>query len=103
MGAGRWVDASDGDLAALGAMPCGDAMAPPELARDAPVVNVLHPLEVGFLVHLRREADVFLADGCFGFVCQRLNLDEPLRREARLDNRFAAVAMADVVDVVFDA
>jgi hypothetical protein len=66
-------------------------------------VNVLHPLEVGLLVHLRREADVLLADGLLGLVGQRLNLDEPLRGEARLDDCFAAVAVAHVVDVVLDA
>ena len=103
VGAGGGIDAGDGDLVALRAVPCGNAMAPPELARDAPVVNVLHPLEVGLLVHLRREADVLLADGCLGLVGQRLNLDEPLRREARLDRRLAAVAVAHVVDVVLDA
>src|ERR1035437_1304566 len=103
MGAGGWVDTSDGDLAALRAMPRGDAMAPPELARDAPVVDVLHPLEVSLLVHLRRKADVLLADSLFGLVGQRLNLDEPLCREARLDDRLAAVAVADIVDVVLDA
>src|ERR1035437_1168988 len=103
MGAGGWIDAGDGNLAAVGAVPCRDAMSPPELARDAPVVDILHPLEVGLLVHLRRKANVLLADGCFGLVSQRLNLDEPLCREARLDDRLASVAVADVVDVVLDA
>ena len=82
-------------------------MAPPELARDAPVVDVLHPVEVGLLVHLRRKADGLVAagvglDGGDGLVGERLNLDEPLRRKARLDNRLAAVAVADVVGVVLD-
>src|ERR1039457_585781 len=35
------------DLQALGAVPGGDAVAPPELARDAPIADVVHPLEVG--------------------------------------------------------
>ena len=39
------------------AVPCGDAMAPPELAGDAPVVDVGHPLEVDLFVHLRGEVD----------------------------------------------
>ena len=33
-------------------------MPPPQLPRDAPVVDVPHPLEVGLRVHLRRELDV---------------------------------------------
>jgi hypothetical protein len=77
-------------------------MAPPELARDAPVVNVVHPLEVSLLVHLRREADVFLPDSFLGLVGQRLNLHKPLRGKARLDDRLAAVAVAHAVGVVLD-
>ena len=42
-------------------------------------------------------------DGCDGFVGEGLNLDEPLRGEARLDHGFAAIAVADVIDVVLDA
>ena len=42
-------------------------------------------------------------DGGDGFLGQRLNLDEPLRGEARLDDGFAAVAVAHVVGVVLDA
>src|ERR1035437_10798372 len=103
MGAGGWVDTGDGDLATVGAVPCGDAMAPPELARDAPVVDVLHPLEVGLLVHLRRKAGVLLADGLFGLVSQRLNLDEPLCREARLHDPLSSGAVAGGVYGGLDA
>ena len=83
-------------------------MAPPELAADAPVVDVLHPVEVGLLVLLRGEVDGLFAvrarlDGGDGFLGERLDLDEPLRGEARLDDGFAAVAVAYVVDVVLDA
>ena len=108
MGAGGGVSAGDGDLAARVAVPGGDAMAPPQLTADAPVVYVLHPVEKGLLVLLGSEADGFLAvgpglHGGDGFVRQRLNLDEPLRGKARLDHSFAAVAVADVVGVVLDA
>ena len=83
-------------------------MAPPELARDAPVVDVLHPVEIGLLVHLRREPDGLFAvgvglDGGNRLVGQRLNLDEPLRRQPRLDHGLAAVAVAHVVHVILDA
>src|ERR1700683_481404 len=53
----------DGDLSAGLAVPCWNAMAPPELAADAPVVQVIHPLEVGFGIHLRRELDMAVAHG----------------------------------------
>ena len=76
-------------------------MAPPQLARDAPVVDVAHPLDVGLAVLLGREADVALVDRGDGLVGERLDLDEPLRRKPRLDTtRLAAVAVADGVRVV---
>ena len=49
-------------------MPGGNAVSPPELARDAPVVDVGHPLHVGLLVHLRGELDVAFAHGGDGLV-----------------------------------
>src|SRR5439155_25599439 len=64
--AGGGCFAGDGDGATGFAVPCGDAVAPPQLPRDAPVVDVVHPLEVDFFVHLRREVDVFFGDGADG-------------------------------------
>ncbi len=83
-------------------------MAPPKLARDAPVVDVIHPVEIDLFVILRRESDGLCTAGVRlnrgdSLVGKRLNLDKPLRGEARLDNGFAAVAVADVVDVVLDS
>src|SRR5580698_7510395 len=91
------------DLLACPAMPCRNAMPPPELARDAPVVNVPHPLEVGFCVLFRREPDIALLDGSDGFICEGLNLYEPLCRKARFHHALATVALADGVNVVFRA
>src|SRR5882757_7715108 len=67
--AGRGGVAGDGDSPAGLAVPGGDAVAPPELTGDAPVVDVVHPLEVDFFVHLRREVDVFFSDGANGVLC----------------------------------
>ena len=44
-------------------MPGGNAVAPPELAGDAPVVDVGHPLHVGLAVHVGGELDVAFGDG----------------------------------------
>ncbi len=103
MCAGRGIHARHRDLAARGAMPRRNAMAPPELPRDAPVMDVVHPLEVGLRVHLRREPDVAFLHRGDGLVSQRLNLDEPLHREPRLHHRLAAVAVAHVVGVLLHA
>ena len=53
-GAGGGGGAGDGDVL-VGAVPGGDAVSPPELAGDAPVVDVGHPLVVGLFVHLGRD------------------------------------------------
>ena len=44
----------------VGAVPDGDAVAPPELAADAPVADVLHPVQVDALEALRHELDAAL-------------------------------------------
>ncbi len=102
--------AGDGDGRAGFAVPCGDAMTPPQLARDAPVVDVLHPLVVGFAVLVGRELDVALCDCCDGFGCDAVAAgagglvdgEEPLEESARLDDDAGALADADGVGVLFD-
>src|SRR6202044_3204984 len=98
--AGLRRSASHGDVAAGAAVPCRDAMSPPKLARDAPVVNIAHPLEVRLSVLSRRKANVPLLDGGNGSIGERLNLDKPLGRKTGLDDGFAAVAFADRVHVI---
>jgi hypothetical protein len=46
---------------AVRAVPGRDLMAPPQLARDAPGLDVLHPLEIGLFPVLRHEHRVALA------------------------------------------
>ena len=113
-GARGWGLARYGDVLVL-AMPRRDAVAPPELAGDAPVVDVRHPLEVGLRVHLRREADVAIAYGVDcrlrdGRACglrptrrglsgtgslrrrdRFVHRQEPLQRQARLDHGAGAL------------
>src|SRR2546428_11682261 len=74
-------------------------MPPPELARDAPVADVLHPREVRVLPLLRDEARPAVAHRGERGERERLNLDEPLARDERLDDRPAAVADPDPVPV----
>ena len=77
-------------------------MPPPELARDAPIANIFEPLQqdgaliVGHNFDQAREDDF-----CTGFG-ERLHFHEPLRRDARFDDGFAAVACADGVSVLSD-
>ena len=96
-----WCFARDGDGGTGFAVPRGNAMAPPELAGDAPVVDVTHPLVVGLAVLVGRELDVALVDGFDGLVGEWLDLDEPLLREARLDDDAGALREANGVGVFF--
>ena len=43
----RGIVHTAGHMPAVGAVPHGDLVAPPELTGDAPVVKPLHPVEIG--------------------------------------------------------
>src|SRR5258708_2216346 len=87
-------------LAAIAAIPGRDAMSPPELARDAPVVDIFHPAEVLVLGVFGRKGDVTRwVVGAFrnggGSLGERFDFLEPLRRNAPLEHRSTALADAE--------
>ena len=89
-------------MAAVGAVPRRDLMAPPQLTGDAPVADILHPVRINFCEALRnklRLAVVHDAQRLFG---QRLHLYEPLGGDDRLDVAVAAVTGADIVVIRLD-
>ena len=90
-------------LAALVAVIRGNAVSPPQLAADAPVADIVSPVEVGLLHSRRDQLDVAFLDALDGGLDQLVHLDEPLLLDQRLDCRAAAVVCADVVAVVLDA
>ncbi len=95
----RGLVRADADRLAAGAVPDRDAVAPPQLARDAPVVHVVDPVEVA-LGHLPRvDRHPAVAHRVAGGPGQRLDLDPPLERQPRLDGGPAARAVPDGVDV----
>ena len=67
-------------------------MAPPELAADAPVLDVPHPLEVRLRPVLRHEARAAVFHRGDGRRGERRDLHVPLVREIRLEHGAAAVA-----------
>ncbi len=96
---GRLVVRAEADDLAVRAVPDGDAVAPPQLARDAPVVEVVDPVEVA-LLHLHRvDRDAAVADRVTGGLGEGLDLDPPLEGQARLDGGAAARAVPDGVQV----
>ena len=87
--------------AAFGKIVRRNALAPPQLARDAPVLDVLHPVAVGVLVFLGHETDRVLHHGLRRRFGQLLHREEPLHREFRLDGHARALRIAHVVGVIF--
>ncbi len=77
-------------------------MPPPELAGDAPVPDILHPVQVDAGKAGRHENGALLLDRGDGRPGQRLHLHEPLARHQRLHNAVAALAAPDGVQVRLD-
>ena len=100
----RLLVGADADHVALAvfvlrAVPDRDAVAPPQLARDSPVVHVVHPVEVALLHGLRVDDGVAGAHGVAGHLRQLVDLDKPLQRKPRLDRLAGALRVAHGVHV----
>ena len=78
------------------AVPDRDTVAPPELAADAPVLDVLQPVQIGLRPAFRMEFDDARGDGALGFVDLRV-ADEPLFAQAWLDWHVGTFGIADCV------
>ena len=76
-------------------------MAPPQLAADAPILNVLEPMAISILVLGRVEADFIVHHRCQGQVGKVFHLDEPLHGEFRLDGYVGSLGEAHIVGVGF--
>ena len=88
-----------GDVAAVGARPGGNLMTPPQLAGNAPVADIFHPVEIGLAEPLGDEFGLPVLDHPDGLLGQGLHLHEPLGGDDRLHVLMAAVAGAHVVAV----
>ena len=85
---------------ALAVVPGRDAVPPPQLAADAPVLQVVHPLEVGLAPVLGDELDAPVFHGPDGRLGQRLHADVPLAGQVRLDDGTGAVPARDDMAVL---
>ena len=79
-----------------------DPVPPPQLPRDVPVADGLHPVHVHPFPALGEHAHAAVLHRLEGGGGQRRHLHEPLIAEARLHHRFAAIAAADRVTVLLD-
>ena len=77
-------------------------MPPPDLPGDAPVFDVSHPSEIIVDPAFRNEPDPSLQHGLDRRLGQRLDLDEPLRGQVRLDHGLAPVAFPERHLMVFN-
>ena len=73
-------------------------MPPPDLATDAPVLDILQPLPVNLLPVLREKTNQMLAHHGQRFLSFRVT-QEPLLAQARLDRDLAPLTEAHVVFV----
>src|SRR2546425_12953176 len=98
----REVRAGDVDRVAAIAVPGGDPVTPPELARDAPGTDVLHPVVVGLRPAPRDDLDPSVANRLDRGLRQRLRAHPPLLGHERLDDGLAAIADAHGMAIGLD-
>ncbi len=77
-------------------------MTPPKLARDAPVLDVFHPVAVGILKFFGDELDFVAHDGVQGGLGQFGHADPPLQGEAGFDDGSRALGGAYRGSIGFD-
>ena len=102
LGADFGFVAANVDLAGF-VVPGRDAVAPPQLTADAPVLDVAHPREVHVFVLLGHELDTAVFNGRNRRLGQRLGRHVPLVGQPRLDDGPGAVALGHLQGVVIDA
>ena len=100
---GLLVVGTAADDLAVGSVPDRDAVAPPQLTGDAPVVHVVDPVEPARLLGGGVDDGVALTDGVPGHLGELVDLDPPLLGQARLDGLLGALGVAHGVDVGVDA
>src|SRR5208282_1774425 len=99
---GAGLIAGNVDIALL-VIPRRYPMAPPELAADAPVLQVVHPVKIGLVPMARHEADPAALDGLDCRAGERRHAHVPLVGQIRFDQGAAAVAARHGVSMSLDA
>src|SRR6266511_424878 len=80
-----WVFARDRHMT-VWAIPYRDAMSPPQLPADAPVLDVFEPVEIGLLKAFGHNLDASISHCCKRGFCQWFDCHKPLRGDHRLDD-----------------
>ena len=82
-------------------IPRRNAVPPPDLAADAPVLDVFHPVEISLGPTLRIEFDRAVADRLDCGFGEFVHFDEPLFAEHGLDRHAPALRVADRMNEIF--
>ena len=98
-GTRRRIFALNDDFGAAFAVPDGDAVSPPELAADAPVADVVHPVEIDFGEAFRDDLRIAVCDSVPCGLGERLHSHIPLLGNDWLDDVVAPIAVSDGVGV----
>src|SRR5713226_8173147 len=83
-------------------IPSRNLMSPPQLTRDAPLPDVLEPLEIGLLPVLGNEFRAALAHGVERVFREGLGIDVPLIGEIGLEHDAGAITVRDHMYIWFD-
>ncbi len=87
---------------AIGVVPGGNPVAPPQLPADTPGLDIAHPGEVGVLPLLRHELDVAVLDSLDGGLGHLPCVHVPLPGEKRFDDDAGPVAARHLERVILD-
>ena len=74
------------------AIPDGDLVTPPKLARDAPWLDVFQPVEIDLLVLLGQDLGCAVTDGVERRADNFVGINKPLVGEHGLDHHFGAIS-----------
>src|SRR5215211_5345288 len=85
-----WVFARHGHMM-IGAIPNRDAMSPPQLTADTPILDILKPVEICLLEPLRNNPNAPIPHGVEGGFRQGFNRHKPLGGDHRLEDFSAAL------------
>ena len=79
-----------------------DAVTPPQLAANTPILHVLHPMGVCVFEFIGVEFDVILHHGLQSGLCHLVHLAEPLHGEFGLNHLVGSLGEAHLVDVILN-
>src|ERR1700719_823752 len=102
MRAGGDIHATGGHLATSVTVPDGDAMPPPQLARDAPVMDIFEPVHIDLVEAFRHDPHAPIVHHAHSRCGQWNHFNKPLFGNERLYDGIAAIAAAKGHHVILD-